>query len=69
MLTGTRYLLGSAGTLMFDVTIVTQSFIYRPRHRRHIHGRYEEEGGPLMGDGSESPALHRGRTSRIRGSL
>ncbi|KAI0306481.1 PQ loop repeat-domain-containing protein [Multifurca ochricompacta] len=25
------YLLGSGGTLMFDVTIVTQSFIYRPR--------------------------------------
>jgi hypothetical protein len=32
------YLIGSGGTLMFDVTIVTQSFIYRqrpsPRGRR-----------------------------------
>ncbi|PPQ76214.1 hypothetical protein CVT24_008946 [Panaeolus cyanescens] len=30
------YLLGSAGTLMFDMTIVTQSFIYRPRQRKHV---------------------------------
>ncbi|KAJ2923456.1 hypothetical protein H1R20_g13630, partial [Candolleomyces eurysporus] len=28
------YLLGSSGTLMFDITIVTQSFIYRPRPKR-----------------------------------
>ena len=32
------YLIGSGGTLMFDVTIITQSFIYRqrpsPRGRR-----------------------------------
>ncbi|KAG6868235.1 hypothetical protein C0993_005935 [Termitomyces sp. T159_Od127] len=28
------YLLGSGGTLMFDVVIVSQSFIYRPRVRR-----------------------------------
>ncbi|KAI0006122.1 PQ loop repeat-domain-containing protein [Russula compacta] len=27
------YLLGSGGTLMFDVTIVTQSFLYRPHSR------------------------------------
>lgn len=27
------YLLGSGGTLMFDVAIVTQSFIYRPHPR------------------------------------
>ena len=27
------YLLGSGGTLMFDVTIVAQSFIYRPHPR------------------------------------
>ncbi|KAF8643913.1 hypothetical protein AX16_008929 [Volvariella volvacea WC 439] len=29
------YLLGSGGTLMFDITIVTQSFIYRPKAKRH----------------------------------
>jgi uncharacterized protein with PQ loop repeat len=29
------YLLGSAGTLMFDITIVAQSFIYTPKTRRH----------------------------------
>lgn len=32
-----RYLLGSGGTLMFDVTIVTQSFLYRPKP--HMRGR------------------------------
>ena len=45
-----RYLIGSGGTLMFDVTIVTQSFIYRqrpsPRGRRlstHDSSIAEEE--------------------------
>jgi len=28
------YLLGSGGTLMFDITIVTQSFIYKPKHKK-----------------------------------
>lgn len=72
------YLLGSAGTLMFDVTIVMQSFIYRPRSRRHIltHSRLtEEETGLLSEDtllahpsGSDSAAsiMNRGRTSRTR---
>ncbi|KAF7338208.1 Lysosomal amino acid transporter 1 [Mycena venus] len=48
------YLLGSGGTLMFDVTIVGQSWIYRPRPRRHgrsrTHGMAEEEGGLMAGD-------------------
>ncbi|TFK76307.1 hypothetical protein BDN72DRAFT_756006 [Pluteus cervinus] len=58
------YLLGSGGTLMFDVTIVSQSFIYRPKPtRRHgqghghtamrSHSRHtlpEEEAGLLSGD-------------------
>ncbi|KAJ7172362.1 PQ loop repeat-domain-containing protein [Mycena filopes] len=43
------YLLGSGGTLMFDVTIVSQSLIYR-RPRRHGRSRFtEEEGGLLAG--------------------
>lgn len=34
LLTSSRsYLLGSAGTLIFDVAIITQSFIYRPHPR------------------------------------
>ena len=44
------YLIGSGGTLMFDVTIVTQSFIYRERplprgRRRSTHDTFiaEEE--------------------------
>ncbi|KAL9715226.1 hypothetical protein Ac2012v2_001887 [Leucoagaricus gongylophorus] len=28
------YLLGSGGTLIFDIIIVTQSFIYKPKHKR-----------------------------------
>ena len=53
-----RYLLGSAGTLLFDVSIVSQSLIYRPKllrnrgrqsstHRRTVS---EEETGLLSGD-------------------
>ncbi|KDR81691.1 hypothetical protein GALMADRAFT_58600 [Galerina marginata CBS 339.88] len=76
------YLLGSVGTLMFDITIVAQSFIYRPRHRRHstTHSRVldEEEAGLLSGDAlsahppGDSAILNRGRTSptyRARGGL
>ncbi|KAJ6502446.1 PQ loop repeat-domain-containing protein [Mycena sanguinolenta] len=46
------YLLGSGGTLMFDVTIVGQSWLYRPRPRRHGRSRtqLEEEGGLMAGD-------------------
>ncbi|KXN86907.1 putative vacuolar amino acid transporter YPQ3 [Leucoagaricus sp. SymC.cos] len=35
------YLLGSGGTLIFDVIIVTQSFIYKPKHKRR-HARSGE---------------------------
>ncbi|KAF5380890.1 hypothetical protein D9615_004025 [Tricholomella constricta] len=70
------YLLGSAGTLLFDVTIVGQSFIYRPRHRRHstVYSRIEEEEtGLLTGDSvarhvSDSTVLPRGRSLRTRSS-
>ncbi|KAL7283393.1 hypothetical protein ACG7TL_002823 [Trametes sanguinea] len=45
------YLLGSGGTLMFDVTIVAQSLIYRPkaliRGRRTSRSYSEEEAGLL----------------------
>ncbi|KAJ3787456.1 PQ loop repeat-domain-containing protein [Lentinula aff. detonsa] len=46
------YLLGSGGTLVFDLTIVTQSFIYRSKPRRHRSRSRaaEEEGGLLAGD-------------------
>ncbi|KAF8212118.1 PQ loop repeat-domain-containing protein [Mycena galopus ATCC 62051] len=46
------YLLGSGGTLMFDVTIVGQSWIYRPRPRRHGRSRtlVEEGAGLMAGD-------------------
>ncbi|TCD63614.1 hypothetical protein EIP91_005165 [Steccherinum ochraceum] len=46
------YLLGSGGTLMFDVTIVTQSFIYRPKAhlRGRLSSRNEEEAGLLSAD-------------------
>ncbi|OCH92230.1 PQ-loop-domain-containing protein [Obba rivulosa] len=48
------YLLGSGGTLMFDVTIVTQSWLYRPsphtRGRRSTRSLHEEEAGLLEAD-------------------
>ncbi|KAJ3930408.1 MAG: PQ loop repeat-domain-containing protein [Lentinula lateritia] len=47
------YLLGSGGTLVFDLTIVTQSFIYRSKPRRHrsrSRTTAEEESGLLAGD-------------------
>ncbi|KAF9535260.1 PQ loop repeat-domain-containing protein [Crepidotus variabilis] len=71
------YLIGSGGTLMFDITIVSQSFCYRPRqHRRHHAATYarvpdEEEAGLLSGDAlaahpsADSAYIsNRGRTSR-----
>ncbi|KAJ7063390.1 PQ loop repeat-domain-containing protein [Mycena amicta] len=42
------YLLGSGGTLVFDITIVSQSLIYR-RPKRHGRMRTEEEGGLIAG--------------------
>jgi len=54
------YLLGSGGTLMFDVTIVVQSFLYRPetnlRGRRLSRSLSEEEGLLSAGaTGAEDP--------------
>uniref|UniRef100_A0A0W0FLH5 CRA domain-containing protein n=1 Tax=Moniliophthora roreri TaxID=221103 RepID=A0A0W0FLH5_MONRR len=53
------YLLGSGGTLMFDITIVMQSFIYRSKPRRHTRSTsrtiVEEERGLLAGDSLAHP--------------
>ncbi|TFK91034.1 hypothetical protein K466DRAFT_573907 [Polyporus arcularius HHB13444] len=62
------YLLGSGGTLMFDVTIVTQSFLYSrkaARGRRLSHSYNEEEAGLLGGEttGRDASPV----TSRRRG--
>ena len=73
--TSTRYLLGSGGTLVFDITIISQSFCYRPRHRRQATSSYvripdEEEADLLSHDslsahvGDSINILHRGRTAR-----
>lgn len=58
---------------MFDVTIVMQSFVYRPRPRRHnlAHSRLdEEETGLMTGESMVRPntsdSLPRGRSSRTR---
>jgi len=61
---------------MFDITIVGQSFCYRPRHRRHgtmIHRVSDEEtAGLLSGDPvsahlpGDSAIMNRGRTSRAQ---
>ena len=62
---------------MFDVTIVSQSFCYRPRHRRHsiaapARAPDEEESGLLSDDAlsahpntESSSLLNRGRTSHV----
>ncbi|TFK30013.1 hypothetical protein FA15DRAFT_581170 [Coprinopsis marcescibilis] len=72
------YLLGSGGTLMFDITIVIQSHLYRPKPKRHqsLHSRLsvsEEEAGLLSADAyhpplsaGESAIQNRGRASRTR---
>ncbi|TFK55125.1 hypothetical protein OE88DRAFT_1653788 [Heliocybe sulcata] len=78
------YLLGSGGTLMFDVTIVTQTLLYRSGKRsasgsashRHSKSRSrvaspggDEETGLLSGDQlAESTASLRRNTSQRRGS-
>ena len=46
---------------MFDITIIGQSFCYRPRLRRHGRVLDEEETGLLSGD---SAIMNRGRTTR-----
>jgi hypothetical protein len=61
------YLLGSGGTLMFDVTIVTQSFIYRPPSRTRASRSFSrevtvaEEEGLLPADDVEEPYTPRRR--------
>lgn len=68
------YLLGSGGTLMFDVTIVSQSFLYRKpvdkeksgwRSSRTGRGTSAEEEGLLTagttGTGESAPPQHRRR--------
>jgi hypothetical protein len=61
------YLIGSGGTLMFDVTIVTQSFIYRqrpsPRGRRiSTHdASIEEEESLIRADDVEQSYTSRRR--------
>ncbi|KAI0362104.1 hypothetical protein OH77DRAFT_1416318 [Trametes cingulata] len=68
------YLLGSGGTLMFDVTIVAQSLLYRPkafaRGRRTSRSYNEEEAGLLDAarSGAEgSPVTSRRRTGSVTG--
>jgi len=39
------YLMGSGGTLVFDITIVAQSFLYSRRGRRRSHGHGRERTG------------------------
>lgn len=66
-----RYLLGSGGTLMFDITIVCQSLLYKPkqpsRGRGLARSYSEEEAGLLAAAGPEgSPvAAHRQRTGSV----
>ncbi|KAJ7109478.1 PQ loop repeat-domain-containing protein [Mycena epipterygia] len=63
------YLLGSGGTLVFDVTIVGQSVIYRRAPRRHEKSRtLEDEAGGLMA-GDALAHESRGRTSRAPSTL
>ncbi|KAK2466847.1 hypothetical protein APHAL10511_001105 [Amanita phalloides] len=65
------YLLGSAGTLMFDVTIIVQFILYRPhRHRSLIdESLMSEETGLLTGGQTHyhvGEHRSRGRTSYIK---
>ena len=67
-----RYLLGSGGTLMFDVTIVTQAFLYRPkggsRGRRPSRTHNEEEAGLLSAEATgaeDSPITSRRRAGSV----
>ncbi|KAI0831310.1 PQ loop repeat-domain-containing protein [Trametes gibbosa] len=67
------YLLGSGGTLMFDVTIVTQSLIYRPkppaRGRAPSRSYSDEETGLLSAGASgaeeTTPTASRRRTGSV----
>ncbi|KAH9854234.1 PQ loop repeat-domain-containing protein [Lenzites betulinus] len=67
------YLLGSGGTLMFDVTIVTQSLLYRPKpptRGRALSGSYSDEETGLLSAGASgaeetNPAASRRRTGSV----
>ena len=68
------YILGRGGTLMFDVTIVCQSFLYRQkagttRTRYPSRSYNEEEAGLLSAEASaaleESPVTSRRRGASI----
>ncbi|KZP19537.1 hypothetical protein FIBSPDRAFT_743775 [Athelia psychrophila] len=57
------YLLGSGGTLMFDITIACQCWVYAPKPKRRGHqgsvrGRtaHEEEAGLLSEDAADAPS-------------
>ncbi|KAJ7125461.1 PQ loop repeat-domain-containing protein [Mycena crocata] len=63
------YLLGSGGTLVFDVTIVSQSLIYRRPPRRHNRGRTLEEEGALLAGDALVHETSRGRSSRTSSAL
>ena len=56
LLESTPYLLGSGGTLLFDVTIVIQSFLYRsrPHHHHHLSHSYPYHAEGLAHDVSKS---------------
>ncbi|EPQ58337.1 hypothetical protein GLOTRDRAFT_137075 [Gloeophyllum trabeum ATCC 11539] len=63
------YLLGSGGTLMFDITIVTQSFLYRPGQRPpHSRSKSRERIGSPVGD-EETGLLSGDQLAESRGSL
>lgn len=51
------YLLGSGGTLMFDITIVIQSFLYKPKNTRggRLSRSLSEEEEGLLATGAEDP--------------
>ncbi|PIL24000.1 hypothetical protein GSI_13751 [Ganoderma sinense ZZ0214-1] len=68
------YLLGSGGTLMFDITIVCQAILYRqkggPSRIRHPSRSYDEEEAGLLsaeatGAHEESPVISRRRGASI----
>ncbi|TBU50785.1 PQ loop repeat-domain-containing protein [Dichomitus squalens] len=65
------YLLGSGGTLMFDVTIVCQSFLYRPKgsppRGRHASRTYNEEEAGLLSAEATGAVEDAPVTSRRRG--
>ncbi|KAL5489766.1 hypothetical protein ACEPAI_4598 [Sanghuangporus weigelae] len=54
------YLLGSGGTLLFDVTIVSQSLLYRPRH---VHGHHHHQHSHTHTHNRHRSSYSRPRTS------